>query len=41
MPDLDEILEVGADYFLALQRTDLGIERVVQYSVGAPVESQP
>lgn len=40
MPELDDVLDVGSDYFLALDRTDLGIERVVRYSIGQPVGAQ-
>ena len=36
LPELDQILEFGADYFLALDRDDLGVERVVQYSLASP-----
>ena len=36
LPELDQILEFGADYLLALDRDDLGVERIVQYSIAAP-----
>jgi hypothetical protein len=36
MPDVDQILEVGADYVLALDRDDDGVERVHMYALDAP-----
>lgn len=37
-PALSEFLEFGSDYLLALDRDSLGVERVVQYSIAAPVQ---
>ena len=45
MPDVDQVLELGADYMLALDRDEDGVERVVMYGLAPPTgggrESQP
>jgi hypothetical protein len=33
------LLEFGADYILVLQRDDLGVERVMQFGLGAPTQA--
>ena len=36
IPTFDELLEFGADYVLAKDRDELGVERVIQYRLGPP-----
>jgi hypothetical protein len=39
LPDVSETLEFGSDYLLALDRDDIGIERVLKYSLTPPARS--
>jgi hypothetical protein len=39
LPAFPEVLEFGADYLLAEQPDESGVERIVQYTLGAPVKS--
>ena len=36
LPPFGELLEIGADYLLAENQDELGVERIVQYRLGAP-----
>jgi hypothetical protein len=40
VPEVDRLLEFGRDYVIALDRDDMGVERVVRYTLSAPRPSQ-
>jgi len=37
LPEVDQVYEIGSDYMLALDRDDLGVERVVLHSLAGPI----
>ncbi|HUF25397.1 MAG TPA: 6-bladed beta-propeller [Gemmatimonadaceae bacterium] len=39
MPAFNQVLELGDDYLLVLDRDELGVERVLQYRLGRPGET--